>query len=126
MLGLLFYLAAGDPNLAPPIHVSAIVSGLRASVLHYAEMFIVGHEYVHIMAGDLAQSGTKVRRALGSCDISSCQWDHKSEIAADLTSTCLLATHSADRYLGMNRALHFMNLARTHFKTQLSVNLRHA
>lgn len=111
VLTLLFYLIAGDPNLAPPIHESPLVTPIRAHILHYTEMFVVGHEYAHIAMGHVDASAAKRCMALGRHEMVACDWSHQQEFDADLMSINLIAAHSAERFLDKVPPLHFMNIS---------------
>ncbi len=107
---LVCYLAVGDPNLAPPIYLSEKYQDLRASILHYTEMYIAGHECAHLLLGHVKPDTRKIFRMLGEKEVSNFEWSWKDEYDADALSVALTSAHSAERFLEKIRPLHFMNI----------------
>jgi hypothetical protein len=79
----LAYAQHGQPNLAPQ-YVAEPAHGLFAANLAYSmERFVIGHEYGHVVNGDLSDGSTHLRRALAGHDVETFDYSWKQEFRAD-------------------------------------------
>ncbi|MFF3762557.1 hypothetical protein ACFYYR_00445 [Streptomyces sp. NPDC001922] len=79
------YLLHGEPGSAPQYFASPQVSGLASILRNGLELFVLGHEYGHVLDGHLAD-GTASRRLLGTSgpDVAEATWSWEKEHIADL------------------------------------------
>ncbi|MER5974317.1 hypothetical protein ABT112_32195 [Streptomyces sp. NPDC002055] len=79
------YLLDGEPGRAPQYFASAEVGGLASILRDGLELFVLGHEYGHVLGGHLAD-GSAPRRLLGTAspDVAEATWSWENEHIADL------------------------------------------
>ena len=87
---------SGNPNVAPPHHVSALIKPARQQLLYHTEMFIIGHEIGHSILGHLEGGSKAAVSRIGDTAISTIKLEHIQEYQADMLGF-LIADASAKK-----------------------------
>ena len=84
------YVISGHPGFAPRYTLGRGPSFVASRIAKCMITFLVGHEYGHVIRGDLETAGAARMRLLGN-DVDEISFDHEAEFAADYVALDLMA-----------------------------------
>ncbi|WP_080062641.1 hypothetical protein [Ruminiclostridium hungatei] len=88
---IIAYFIDGYTGYAPQYFLDGNYLGIASILRHSFELFVMGHEYGHIVCGHLDDSSKRVRNMLGEIEYDEIQFDDwEQEIEADNIGTSLM------------------------------------
>ncbi|GGV22096.1 hypothetical protein GCM10010260_72890 [Streptomyces filipinensis] len=81
---VLAYVLTGRPSAASPYQTEPVVRAMSSILLDGMELFVLGHEYGHAMAGHVADRTSRRMLGVGDVDVTEVTWKWEQEALADI------------------------------------------